>query len=73
MCGIKRRDCVKNVMIKNELKQLYGSEIAFLMYKFQKRTLPIPIQQLFQLKPCQIKTRSDSKLFLRVLEQRSAN
>ena len=52
MCGIKRRDCVKNVMIKNELKQLYRSEIAFLMYKFQKRTLPIPIQQLFQLKPC---------------------
>ena len=49
-------------MIKNELlniQQLYESEIAILMYKFQKRTLPFPIQQLFQLKPCQIKTRSD--------------
>ena len=59
MYGIKRRGCVKNVMIKNKLlniQQLYESEIAILMYKFQKRTLPIPIQQLFQLKPCQIKT-----------------
>ena len=65
MYGIKRRGCVKNVMIKNELlniQQLYESEIAILMYKFQKRTLPIPIQQLFQLKPCQIKTRSDSQI-----------
>ena len=62
--GIKRRGCVKNVMIKNELlniQQLYESEIAILMYRFQKRTLPTPIQQLFQLKPCQIKTRSDSQ------------
>ena len=32
------------------------------MYKFQKRTLPIPIQQQFQLKPSQIKTRSDSQI-----------
>ena len=67
MYEIKRRGCVKNVMIKNELlniqhQQLYESEIAILMYKFQKRTLPIPIQQLFQLKPCQIKTRSDSQI-----------
>ena len=65
MYGIKRRGCVKNVMIKNELlniQQLYESKIAILMYKFQKRTLPIPIQQLFQLKPCQIKTRSDSQI-----------
>ena len=65
MYGIKRRGCVKNVMIKNELlniQQLYESEIAILMYKFQKSTLPIPIQQLFQLKPCQIKTRSDSQI-----------
>ena len=65
MYGIKRRGCVKNVMIKNELlniQQLYESEIAILMYKFQKRTLPIPIQQLFQLKPSQIKTRSDSQI-----------
>ena len=65
MYGIKRRGCVKNVMIKNELlniQQLYESEIAILMYKFQKRTLPIPIRQLFQLKPCQIKTRSDSQI-----------
>ena len=65
MYGIKRRGCVKNVMIKNELlniQQLYESEIAILMYKFQKRTLPIPIQQLFQFKPCQIKTRSDSQI-----------
>ena len=65
MYGIKRRGCVKNVMIKNELlliniQQLYKSEIAISMYKFQKCTLPLPIQQLFQLKPCQIKTRSDS-------------
>ena len=47
MYGIKRRGFVKNVMIKNELlyiQQLYESEIAILMYKFQKRTLPIPIQ-----------------------------
>ena len=78
MYGIKRRGCVKNVMIKNELlniQQLYESEIAILMYKFQKRTLPIPIQQLFQLKPCQIKTTVEVivKLFLRVLEQQSAN
>ena len=65
MYGIKRRGCVKNVMIKNELlniQQLYESEIAILMYKFQKRTLPLPIQQLFQLKPCQTKTRSDSQI-----------
>ena len=65
MYGIKRRGCVKNVMIKNELlnvEQLYESEIAILMYKFQKRTLPIPIQQLFQLKPCQIKTRNNSQI-----------
>ena len=65
MYGIKRRGCVKNVMIKKELlniQQLYESEIAILMYKFQKRTLSIPIQQLFQLKPCQIKTRSDSQI-----------
>ena len=57
MYGIKRRGCVKNVMIKNELlniQQLYESEIAILMCKFQKPTLPILIQQLFQLKPCQI-------------------
>ena len=32
------------------------------MYKFQKRTLSFPIQQLFQLKPCQIKTRNDSQI-----------
>ena len=32
------------------------------MYKFQKRTLPIPIQQLFHLRPCQIKTRNDSQI-----------
>ena len=34
MYGIKRRGCVKNVMIKNELlsnQQLYESEIAILM------------------------------------------
>ena len=65
MYGIKRRGCVKNVIIKNELlniQQLYESEIAILMYKFQKRTLPIPIQQLFQLKPCQNKTRSDNQI-----------
>ena len=65
MYGIKRRGCVKNVMIKNELlniQQLYESEIAILMYKFQKRTLPFLIQQLFQLKPYQIKTRSDSQI-----------
>ena len=65
MYGIKRRGFVKNVMIKNELlyiQQLYESEIAILMYKFQKRTLPIPIRQLFQLKPCQIKTRNDSQI-----------
>ena len=65
MYGIKRRGCVKNVMIKNELlniQQLYESEIAILMYKFQKRSLPIPIQQPFQLKPCQIKTKSDSQI-----------
>ena len=65
MYRIKQRGCVKNVMIKNELlniQQLYESEIAILMYKFQKHTLPIPIQQLFQLKPCQIKTRSDSQI-----------
>ena len=46
MYGIKRRGCVKNVMIKNELlniQQLYESEIAILIYKFQKRTFPIPI------------------------------
>ena len=52
-------------MIENELLniwQLYKSEIAILMYKFQKRTIPIPIQQLFQLKPCQIKTRSNSQI-----------
>ena len=76
MYGIKRRGCVKNVMIKNGLlniQQLYESEIAILMYKFQKRTLPIPIQQLFQLKPCQIKTRVIIKLFLRLSEQQSAN
>ena len=39
MYGIKRRGCVKNVMIKNELlniQQLYESTIAILMYKFQK-------------------------------------
>ena len=41
---------------------MYESEIAILMYKFQKRTLPIQIQQLFQFKPCQIKTRSDSQI-----------
>ena len=41
---------------------MYESEIAILMYKFQKRTLPFPIQQLFQLKPCQIKTRSDNQI-----------
>ena len=65
MYGIKWRGCVKNVMIKNELlniQQLYESEIAILMYKFQKRTLPTPIQQLFQLKPYQIKTRSESQI-----------
>ena len=51
MYGIKRRSCVKNVMIQNELlniQQVYKIE---LVYKFQKRTLPNPIQQLFQLKP----------------------
>ena len=76
MYGIKRRGCVKNVMIKNELlniQQLYENEIAILMYKFQKRTLPFPIQQLFQLKPGQIKTRSDSQIISSVLEQQSAN
>ena len=65
MYGIKWRGYVNNVIIKNELlniEQLYESEIAILMYKFQKRTLPISIQQLFQLKPCQIKTRSDSQI-----------
>ena len=65
MYRIKRKGCVKNVMIKNELlniQQLHESEIAILMYKFQKRTLPIPIQQLFQLNPCQIKIRSDSQI-----------
>ena len=64
MYGIKRRGCVKNVMIKNELlniQQLYESEIAILMYKFQKRTLPIPIQQLFQLKLCQVKTKCETR------------
>ena len=51
MYGIKRRSCVKNVMIQNELlniRQVYKIE---LVYKFQKRTLPNPIQQLFQLNP----------------------
>ena len=65
MYGIKQRGCVKNVMIKKKLlniQQLYESEIAILMYKFSKRTLLFPIQQLFQLKPCQIKTRSDSQI-----------
>ena len=65
MYGIKWRGCVKNVLIQNKLlniQQLYECEIAILMYKFQKRCLPIPIQQLFQLKPCQIKTRSDSQI-----------
>ena len=59
MYGIKRRGCVKNVIIENELlniQQLYESEIAILMYRFQKRILSIPIQHFFQLKPCQIKT-----------------
>ena len=53
-------------MIKNELlniQQLYESEIAILIYhRFQKRTLLTPIQQLFQLKLCQIKTKSDSQI-----------
>ena len=65
MYGIKQRGCVKNVIIKNEflnIQQLYESETVILKYKFQKRPLPIPIQQLFQLKPCQSKTGSDSQI-----------
>ena len=76
MYGIKRRGCVKNVKIKNELlniRQLYESEIAILMYKFQKSTLPIPIQQLFQLKHVKLKLEAIVKLFLCVLKQQSAN
>ena len=76
MYGIKRRGCVKNVMIKNELlniQQLYESEIAILMYKFQKRTLPIPIQHYFSLNHVKLKLEVIVKLFLRVLEQQSAN
>ena len=32
------------------------------MNRLQKPTLPIPTQQLFQLKACQIKTRNDSQI-----------
>ena len=71
MYGIKRRGCVKNVMIKNELlniqQQLYESKIAILMYKFQKRVLPIPIQQLFSLNNVKLKLEVIVKLFLCVL------
>ena len=71
MYGIKQRGCVKNVMIKNKLlniQQLHESEIAILMYEFQKRTLPIPIQQLFSLNHVKLKLEAKVKLFCHVLE-----
>ena len=75
MFGIKWKDCVKNIMIKNKLLtilQLYESEIAILMYRFQKHNRSNQLQ-LFQFKPCQIETKVTVKLFLRLLAQQFAD
>ena len=72
MYGIKRRGCVKNVMIKNELlniQQLYESEIAILMYKFQKL---FQFNNYFSLNHVKLKLEVIVKLFLCVSEQQSA-
>jgi len=63
--NVKRRGSIKEVMAKNELltiKQLYDSEIAILMYRFQKNDLPDAFQDIFQLKTTQMRTRSNSQI-----------
>ena len=52
-------------MIENKLlaiRQLYNTEIAIVMYKYKKNFLPDALQNLFQIKTSQIKTRSNSQI-----------
>ena len=78
MYEIKRRGCVKNVMIKNELlniQQLYESKIAILMYtvNFKNALFLFQFNNYFSFNHVKLKLEVIVKLFLRVLEQQSAN
>ena len=69
---IKRKSSVKNIMIENKLltiRQLYNTEIAIVMYQYKKNYLPEALQNLFQIKTSQIKTRSSSQIVSSFLGQ----
>ena len=76
MHGIKRRGCVKNVMIKNELlniQQLFESKIAVLCINFKNAVFLFQFNNCFSLNHVKLKLEVIVKLFLHVVEQQSAN
>ena len=61
--GLKRRESVKKVMKQNGLltiKQIYQVEIAIFMYKTVKKSNPVALQNLLELKCSRMSTRSNS-------------